>query len=85
MKTVCLYMAKKALDFHVPDDNHSKIRSTCAWEYANWLHTLDVSDRIFLPEQRDRAAKSARLFCVVLSNVGRRVDFSEQLLVQGAA
>ena len=62
VKTVCLYMAKKALDLHVPDDNHSKIRSTCAWAYANWLHTLDVSDRIFLPEQRDRAAMSARLF-----------------------
>jgi hypothetical protein len=64
VKTVCLYLAKKVLDLHVPGDNHSKIRSTCAWAYADWLHTLDLSDRIFLPTQRDRASRSGRLFLV---------------------
>jgi hypothetical protein len=62
VKTVCIYMARKVLDVHVPGDNHSKVRSTCAWAYSDYLHTLDVGDRLLSPVQRDRAASSGRLF-----------------------
>ena len=46
-------------------------RSTCAWSYADWLHTLDVAGPIFSEDERDRAARSARTFLLVYQRLAQ--------------
>ena len=52
VKAVCYFVAQRTIELHVPGDDHSNVRTTCAWAWLQMNRLVDSSGRWFTDTQR---------------------------------